>query len=135
MPGKQVLLVYDHECPVCRNYCQAVRIRETAGELLIINARECSDIMQLVTARGLDIDHGLVLKLDDQFYYGADAIHALAVLSTRAGILNRLNYWLFRSARLSHLLYPVLRALRNLLLKLLGRRRINNLGRAGSDRF
>jgi hypothetical protein len=103
--------------------------------LLIINARECSDIMQLVTARGLDIDHGLVLKLDDQFYYGADAIHALAVLSTRAGILNRLNYWLFRSARLSHLLYPVLRALRNLLLKLLGRRRINDLGRAGSDRF
>jgi predicted DCC family thiol-disulfide oxidoreductase YuxK len=135
MPGKQVLLVYDRECPVCRNYCQAVRIREAAGELQIINARERSDIMQTINARGLDIDQGMVLKLDDQLYCGADAIHALALLSTDSGIFNRLNYWLFRSAWLSRLLYPVLRALRNLLLKLLGRRKINNLGRAGSDRF
>jgi hypothetical protein len=91
--------------------------------------------MQMINARGLDIDQGMVLKLDDQLYCGADAIHALALLSTDSGIFNRLNYWLFRSAWLSRLLYPVLRALRNLLLKLLGRRKINNLGRAGSDRF
>ena len=135
MPGKQVLLVYDRECPVCHNYCQAVRIRAAAGQLKIINAREPSDILQEITAHGLDIDQGMVLKLDDQLYYGADAIHALALLSTRSGIFNRLNYWLFRSARLSRLLYPVLRALRNLLLKLLGRRRINNLGHAGNDNF
>jgi predicted DCC family thiol-disulfide oxidoreductase YuxK len=135
MPGKQVLLVYDRECPVCRNYCQAVRIREAAGELQIINARERSDIMQTINARGLDIDQGMVLKLDEQLYYGADAIHALALLGTRSGIFNRLNYWLFRSARLSRLVYPVLRSLRNLLLKLLGRHRINNLEQPGSDRF
>jgi len=135
MPGKQVLLVYDRECPVCHNYCQAVRIRSAAGSLQIINARERSEIMQEITARGLDIDQGMVLKLDDQYYYGADAIHALALLSTRSGIFNRLNYLLFRSPRLARVLYPLLRSLRNLLLKLLGRRKINNLGRAGSDRF
>ena len=134
MPGKQVLLVYDHECPVCRNYCLAVRIRTAAGELQTINARERSDIMDEITARGLDIDQGMVLKLDDQLYYGADAMHALALLSTRSGTLNRLNHWLFRSKQRSRLLYPVLRALRNLLLRLLGRRRINNLGDAGGDR-
>ena len=135
MAEKQVLLLYDRECPVCHNYCRAVRIRKSAGELQIVNAREHSDILQEVTARGLDIDQGMVLKLDGQFYYGADAIHILALLSTRSGIFNRLNYWLFRSARLSRLFYPVLRSLRNLLLKLLGRRRINNLEQPGSDRF
>ena len=135
MAGNQVLLVYDRDCPVCHSYCQAVRIRKSLGALQIVNAREHSDILQEITARGLDIDVGMVLKLGEQLYYGADAIHALALLSTRSGIFNRLNYWLFRSARLSRLLYPVLRSLRNLLLKLLGRRRINNLDLPGSDRF
>ena len=135
MSGKQVLLVFDRECPVCRNYCQAVRIRKSVGDLQIVNAREQSDIMHEITARGLDIDQGMVLKLEDKFYYGPDAIHALALLSTRSGILNRLNYWMFRSAWLSRTFYPLLRSLRNLLLKLLGRRRINNLGHAGSDSF
>ena len=135
MPEKKILLVYDRECPVCHNYCQTVRIRESVGELQVVNAREHSDIMDEITARGFDVDQGMVLKLGEQFYYGADAIHALALISTRTGILNRMNYWLFSSKRLSHILYPVLRFLRNLLLKLLGRRKINNLGRAGSDRF
>ena len=135
MAEKQVLLLYDRECPVCHNYCTAVRIRESAGELQIVNAREPGDLLQEVTSHGLDIDQGMVLKLDKQLYYGADAIHALALLSTRSGIFNRLNYWLFRSERLSHLVYPILRTLRNLLLKLLGRYRINNLGQPGSDRF
>ncbi len=135
MADNQVLLVYDRECPVCRSYCQAVRIRKSLGELRIVNAREHSDILQEITTRGLDIDQGMVLKLGEQFYYGADAIHALALLSTRSGIFNRLNFWMFRSERLSRLLYPVLRSLRNLLLKLLGRRRINNLEQQGNDRF
>ena len=135
MPEKKVLLVYDRECPVFHNYCQTVRIRESVGELQVVNAREQSDLMDEITARGFDVDQGMVLKLGEQFYYGADAIHALALISTRTGILNRMNYWLFSSKRLSHILYPVLRFLRNLLLKLLGRHKINNLGHAGSDRF
>lgn len=135
MPGKQIVLVYDRECPVCHNYCQTVRIRESVGQLQIINAREHSEIMDEITARGMDVDQGMVLKLGGKFYYGADAIHALALISTRAGFFNRLNFWVFRSERLSRLLYPVMRALRNLLLKLLGRNKINNLGQAGNDRF
>jgi len=72
MQHKQVLLVYDRECPVGHNNCQAVHIRAAAGELQIVNARERSDILQEITDRGLDIDQGMVLKLDDQFYYGAE---------------------------------------------------------------
>jgi hypothetical protein len=50
-------------------------------------------------------------------------------------VFNRLTYWSFRSRRASRVLYPVLRAGRNLVLKLLGRTRINNLGLPGRDRF
>lgn len=135
MQNRQIFLVYDKECPACDNYCQVVRIRESVGELNLIDAREDSAIMAEITAQGMDIDQGMVLKIEDQLYYGADAIHMLSLLSSRSGIFNRLNYWVFKSKRLSRIFYPALRACRNLLLKLLGKTRINNLNKVGNDRF
>lgn len=132
---KQVVLVYDKECPACDNYCRLVHIREDIGDFVLVDAREPGPILDEITALGWDIDQGMVLKLEQQLYYGSDAIHMLSLLGTRSGVFNRLNYWLFKSKRLSHLLYPILRTLRNLLLKLLGKTKINNLGLADNDRF
>jgi predicted DCC family thiol-disulfide oxidoreductase YuxK len=129
------VLVYDKECPACNNYCQLIRIQESLGELNIINAREDSDYMTEVTERGLDIDQGMVLKIGDEIYYGADAMHKLALMSTRSGLFNRVNYWIFKSGTLSRIIYPVLKFFRNLLLRMLGKTRINNLGVTGNDKF
>ena len=131
----QIKLVYDRECPVCEGYCQRVDIREDAGVLEIVDAREASEVLDEITRRGLDIDQGMVLKMGDRLYHGSDAIHALSLLSTRSGFFNRLNYWMFRSRAASRILYPVLRFFRNLLLRLLGKTKINNLGVPGNDKF
>jgi len=48
----------------------------------------------------------------------------LALLSTPSSGFNRLNAALFRSPTASRLLYPVLRAGRNAVLRLLGRGKI-----------
>jgi predicted DCC family thiol-disulfide oxidoreductase YuxK len=130
-----IWLVYDKECPVCDDYCRRVRINESIGELRLIDAREASEIMDEITAAGMDIDQGMVLKVNDVLYYGDDAMHALALMSSRSGFFNRLNYHMFRSKRLAKIFYPVLRTLRNLLLKLLRKTRINNLNIPGNDRF
>ena len=127
MAKEEILLVYDKQCPLCDNYCRMVRIRESVGELRLIDAREGGVVMDEITARGWDIDQGMVLKMGEQLYYGSDAIHALALISSRSGMFNRFNYWLFKSRTLSHVFYPVLRFFRNLLLKFLGRTKINNL--------
>lgn len=132
---QKIYLVYDTECPACDQYCRLVRIRESVGELVLVDAREPGPLMDEVTAAGLDIDQGMVLKLDHRLYYGADAIHMLALLGSPSGVFNRLNRWLFGSRYLSRVLYPMLRACRNLLLKLLRKTRINNLGLKGRDRF
>ncbi|MFV2058470.1 MAG: DCC1-like thiol-disulfide oxidoreductase family protein, partial [Thiohalomonadales bacterium] len=128
-------LIYDKECPACNNYCRFMRIRESIGELKIIDARDPSPIVDELTALGLDIDQGMVLKMGGQIYYGADAIHTLALISSRSGVINRFNYWIFRSKRLSGILYPVLRFLRNFLLKILGKTKINNLQIHGNQKF
>ena len=135
LDAADVLLVYDGECPACSRYGQIVRVREDVGRLVVVDAREDTPIMREITAAGLDIDEGMVLKLGGELYHGAEAMHMLALIGGRSGLLNRLNYRLFSSRRVAAALYPLLRGGRALLLRALGRTRINNLGREGNERF
>lgn len=128
-----VYLVYDGECPFCRTYCTLVRIRKAVGELVLIDARQPSDIMDDITARNLDIDKGMVVKIGDHLHYGSDAIHILALLSTHSGIFNRINAWIFKSKTVSSALYPLLRDLRNIALWLMGIPMIQNLTRENTS--
>ena len=128
MTNPAIILVYDGDCPVCRNYTQHLSIRQAAGSLQLIDARDNPPIMQEINAARIDMDEGFVLKIGDQMYHGADAIHTLALLSTRTGVFNRVNFLIFRSRTLSRLLYPVLKSGRALLLAILGNSRLNNLG-------
>lgn len=130
-----IQLVYDKQCPICEFYCQKIDVDDSFGSLLRIDARIASDAMNEITNLGLDIDEGMVLKVGDDLFYGADAINRLARMSSRSGIINRLAYWIFRSRGAARALYPMFRAGRNLLLKLLRRSRINNLGLPGNDHF
>ena len=135
MSDAEILLVYDKECPACDHYCRIIRIRESVGNLKLVNAREDSEVMARLTADGFDIDQGMVLQMGGQLYYGSDAIHALALISSKSGIVNRLNYWIFKSKGVSAVVYPLLRFFRNMLLKLLGKTKINNLNYDGNHKF
>lgn len=131
----EVLVVYDKQCPACDYYCTMVQIRETVGRLVLLDARDGGEVMDDITARGLDIDQGMVVIVGEELYYGSDAIHVLALMGTNKGFFNRLAYWSFRSKAVSRVLYPVLRTFRNFLLKILKVTRINNLEIEGNDRF
>ena len=135
MDTTEIHLVYDRECPVCEAYCRMIRIREAAGVLRLVNARDAGEIMDEITAKGFDIDEGMVLKVGNALYYGADAIHVLSLMSNRSGVFNRFTYWIFRSKGLSAVLYPLFRFFRNLLLKLLRKSRINNLRLPRHEKF
>ncbi len=130
-----LFLVYDKECPACNYYCKLVRVRESVGNLVLVDARESSSLMNEITEAELDIDQGMVFIVGDRMYYGADAIHALSVMSTRSGVFNRVTYWVFKSKFLSGILYPMLRAARNLFLKILRKTKINNLNLENNNKF
>jgi predicted DCC family thiol-disulfide oxidoreductase YuxK len=131
----EILLVYDRKCPVCDAYCRLVRIGEPMGALRLVNARDAGAVMDEITAKGLDIDRGMVLKGGNAMFHGAEAMHVLALMSSRAGAFNRVNYRLFRSGMVARALYPALRLFRNLLLKALRRTKVNHLGLPGNERF
>lgn len=117
-------LLYDKQCPFCRNYVRLLRIREDIGNLQVFDARTHPDLIKEAESQNLNIDEGLILKQGDQYYSGDQAMHILALMSTRSGVFNRINYWIFGSKPLATLLYPACRFGRNLTLKLLGIKKI-----------
>lgn len=125
-----VYVIYDDLCPFCRNYCQWLRMRDAVGKLILVDARKPSALMDEITARNLDIDQGMAVKIGDALYCGSDAIHIISLLSTTSGVFNRLMVRLFRSQKLAAVLYPLLRDCRNMILRLMRIPMIENLKNA-----
>lgn len=118
------IVVYDGECPFCSTYVRLMRLREAFGAVRLVDARSSDPILDEIKAARLNLDDGMVLKLDGALYHGDRALHMLALMSTRSGIFNRLTRAVFSSPRLTRRLYPGLVAGRNATLALLGRRKI-----------
>ncbi|WP_271272699.1 DCC1-like thiol-disulfide oxidoreductase family protein [Aliamphritea hakodatensis] len=120
----RIQLIYDRSCPACEHYTRLLHIREDIGALELINAREHPEWVATLRQQGIDLNNDMLLKLDDQEYRGAEALHMLALLGSDSGLFNRLNHWLFRSTFRSKLCYPVMRLGRKLLLLILRRKGI-----------
>ncbi len=121
-----VILLYDGDCPLCRNFSAMLRIRKSVGELRLINAREPNAYLDNAISRGMDVNEGIVLIIGQEFYFAADALNMLALISGRVSIFNKMNYWVFKSKLLSNLLYPILRTGRNMLLKIRGKSKMKH---------
>ena len=132
----EVKSVYDKQCPACSQYCEWAKAAAIQrAQVVLVDARAPSELMDEITRCGLDIDEGMVLQVDGRIYYGAQAIHQLALHDGFLGWFGVINRALFRHARVALVLYPVMRWVRNALLKILGVRRINNLSVPGRERF
>lgn len=128
----EVALIYDGECPVCTAYSCSVGVAPGEGGLRRINARGDDALIREATLAGLDLDDGMVVVHRGKLHHGADALHLMARLAPRKGLRNRLNRALFGSRTVARVSYPLLRAGRNALLRLLGRKKIRNLDSGGS---
>ncbi len=119
-------LVYDGDCPFCSATARMYRLRKSAGELVVVDARTAGDtaLTREIAEHGLDLNEGIVASFGGRLYHGADALHLLAMLGSDNGVLNRLNALMFRNRTMVGLAYPVMKAARHGVLKLLGRQPI-----------
>jgi predicted DCC family thiol-disulfide oxidoreductase YuxK len=116
-----VTVVYDGACPLCRSYVLHLRLRESAGSVRLIDARQDPLLVKTLRSKGCGLDAGMVVRIHERLYHGAAALNVLALMSSRSGWFNRLNYLVFRSRLLSTLLYPSMVFGRRILLQLLGK--------------
>ena len=126
--SEELALIYDRECPVCTAYSCSVGVDEShAAGVRRINARDGEhELVRQAKEAGLDLDDGMVVIHQVKLYHGADALNIMARMAPDRGFGNRLNRLLFGNPTIARLSYPILRAGRNALLKLLGRKKIKD---------
>ncbi len=117
---KTLYLIYDDECPLCRSSAHALNIKKSVGNLVLINARESHPLVTSAYERGFDPDRGIVVIYNEQYYFGADAVHFLALLNSSSSVINRMTALLFRSRLIAQILYPIVKSIRRLLLSFKG---------------
>ena len=124
-----VTVFYDGDCPFCKRYVRLLRLRRSAGAVRLVDLRANADIRSALEGDGFDLDQGMIVETGGRRFGGADALHALALLSTRSDLFNRANRFALSSSRIAGAVYPVLRCGRWLTLFALERDGIADEGR------
>lgn len=89
-----------------------------------MNARERPELVVELASHNMDLDEGMVLVLNGEYFHGSECIHRLALLASASNTFNTINKWIFKRKRVAAVLYPILRAGRNLSLRILGIKKI-----------
>jgi predicted DCC family thiol-disulfide oxidoreductase YuxK len=103
------LIVYDGDCIFCQNYVRLVRLRETVGDVEMLDARTNDPRVSTYWRQGYDLNEGMLFVYRGKTYYGSDAVHVLAGLSSPVSWFNRFNRAIFSSRAASTVLYPLLK--------------------------
>ncbi len=118
-PATSVEIIYDGDCPICSHLALKTRLEERC-ELRLSNAREHPALVRELAARGMDLNEGMVVRVDEDTYYGPEALlqlHSLATSWGAAGLFRPL----FRRPGTASRVYPLFVAVRKTLLRLLRR--------------
>ncbi len=109
-------LLYDGECPICAGFVTFAEFRRRHPDLKLIDARHEPDLVAELRRDGYEINDGMVLVVDGTLYYGAAASAKLASYRSDLPPAKRAAM-----AAIGASPYPLLRGLRNALLRLRGR--------------
>ena len=123
-PAGSIIIIYDGDCPFCRSYITLTRLKELANTILF-NAREDPALCQELLDEGVSLDDGMVVIINNQIHHGGDAINRITLLSSKNTLFNKVAYLVFSKPVISKVAYPFLRGIRNITLRLLGKRPIN----------
>ncbi len=114
----EAVLVYDGDCPLFSHFARLVRLRSAIGTVRLVDARDGGPEVARLRAAGLDLDRGNVFSFGGRDYFGEEAVTAIAVMAGLDGPAGRAITWTLRSPRRTRALYPLLRAGRNLALRI-----------------
>jgi predicted DCC family thiol-disulfide oxidoreductase YuxK len=119
-------LLYDGDCPACSAYVAMARLRQLYPDLRILSARSEPALVAKLRRDGYEINEGMVLSLDGQIHFAAEATRMIAILGRASpSRWRRAALGFIGTAALARPLYPWLNRGRQLLLRMLGRRRID----------
>lgn len=122
-PGNFIL--YDGECPVCSAFIAMSQLRRLQPDVVVLDARRSPELVAWMRAEGFDVNDSLLVRLRGRTYAGADATRLIWELGQENPIMRRAALYAIGGGPWATPLYPWLRAVRNSLLRLLGRGQIS----------
>lgn len=117
-------IVYDGHCPFCSAYIRLIRLKAAVGRVDMFDARKHPELVQYLRDAGYEINEGMVAIIGGTIHFGEEAMHVLALHTTRSGAFNTLTSRIFASPLLSKIFYPVFKFGRRVALFALRRTRI-----------
>jgi predicted DCC family thiol-disulfide oxidoreductase YuxK len=120
---ESLVIIYDGECPFCRNFVRLQSLRKAGLFIDLVNARDTSALITDIASKH-DLNDGMVVIFDDQEYYGKAALQLLARLSNPSGLLGQIARYFAMKEGATSLIYPVMKFGRNLTINLMGKSKI-----------
>ena len=69
-----MVIVYDGECPFCRNYVRLMELRKAVGNVDLVNARTSHPAVWKLVELGYDLNESMAAIYGGKIYYGSDAV-------------------------------------------------------------
>ncbi len=126
-PDGGMTVIYDGECPLCSAYVRVVRLRDIVDHLELVDARDSQRRTQALQKLGYNLNDGMIVLYNRTIYHGADGVHIISMLSGRSGFANGILRLFMSNKSIAKFSYPLLRAGRNLLLRIRGVEQIASL--------
>lgn len=110
---KDINLYFDKECPFCSYYAN-YNFLKLNHNLILYNAREYPQKINLLRKKGFDINSGIIIEIDGEIFQGSNAVKQLNKLSEK-------QIKIFNTRFFSIVIYPVMKLVRKLLLFILNK--------------
>lgn len=115
------LIYYDGDCTICQFYMRHLRLVNTVGNVATINLRDTPHTNNTLRTLGYEPNKGMIFVYQNTLFYGSDATHAMALLSSKSNWFNALTARTLKYRWSSRMLYPVFKLLRRCMLVLRGK--------------
>ena len=117
---KKINLYYDEECPFCKEYSKYVELRKKY-DIKIFNARESIDKIKVFRNKGFDINDGMIIEYESEIFQGSDAVKIIDNYIDKKSVLDQFISVIINLPGFKLVVYPIVKFLRIMILKLLGR--------------
>jgi len=117
---KKINLYYDDECPFCKEYSKYVELRKKF-DIKIINARQSIEKIKEFKSKGIDINNGMIVEYEGEIFQGSDGIRIIDKYIDKKRTSDRLISAIIKLPGFKLLIYPLVKFIRKVVLKLLGK--------------
>lgn len=123
----QITCVYDGACPLCTYAAVSYKHATLEDNVVLINSRTQTDhpILEKIKENNINLDHGGVFIKDGKMFGGVIAMEKLAKTDYRTFSHAGLFLKAFGSGRRAKIVYPILKAIRDIWITLSGAGKIN----------